>query len=102
MVYDLRILRSVNPIQVSLPLFSFDKLYNFCVQCLVEPCQLRFLQGADLSTDKIVVMSACGQVQLVDILDVDNTKLDVFQLDTQGDILTCSTSGGQVVSLQEE
>ena len=51
----------------------------------MEPCQLRFLQGADLSTDKIVVMSACGQVQLVDILDVDNTKLDVFQLDTQGD-----------------
>ena len=50
----------------------------------MEPCQLRFLQGADLSTDKIVVMSACGQVQLVDILDVDNTKLDVFQLDTQG------------------
>ena len=64
MVYDLRILRSVNPIQ-----------------CLVEPCQLRylplrnnsvlinqnpsyvrFLQGSELSTDKIVVMSACGQV----------------------------------------
>ena len=67
MVYDLRILRSVNPIQ-----------------CLVEPCQLRFLQGTDLTTDKIVVMSACGQVQLVDIIDVDNAKLDVFQLDTQG------------------
>ena len=67
MVYDLRILRSVNPIQ-----------------CLVEPCQLRFLQGSDLSTDKIVVMSACGQVQLVDTIDVDNAKLDVFQLDTQG------------------
>ena len=67
MVYDLRILRSVNPIQ-----------------CLVEPCQLRFLQGTDLTQDKIVVMSACGQVQLVDIIDVDNAKLDVFQLDTQG------------------
>ena len=51
----------------------------------MEPCQLRFLQGADLSSDKILVMSACGQVQLVDILDVDNTKLDVFQLDTQGE-----------------
>ena len=67
MVYDLRILRSVNPIQ-----------------CLVEPSQLRFLQGTDLTSDKIVVMSACGQVQLVDIIDVDNAKLDVFQLDTQG------------------
>ena len=76
-------------------------VFIICVQCLVEPCQLRFLQGADLSTDKIVVMSACGQVQLVDILDVDNTKLDVFQLDTQGEILTCSPSC-QVVSLQEE
>ena len=101
MVYDLRILRSVNPIQVSPTLLFVDKLYNIFVQCLVEPCQLRFLQGADLSTDKIVVMSACGQVQLVDILDVDNTKLDVFQLDTQGEILTCSTSD-QFVSLQEE
>ena len=67
----------------------------------MEPCQLRFLQGADLSTDKIVVMSACGQVQLVDILDVDNTKLDVFQLDTQGDIhmiIMCC----QIMSLQVE
>ena len=67
----------------------------------MEPCQLRFLQGADLSTDKIVVMSACGQVQLVDILDVDNTKLDVFQLDTQGDIhkvIKCC----QFMSLQVE
>ena len=81
--------------------FILTSIINFCVQCLVEPCQLRFLQGADLSTDKIVVMSACGQVQLVDILDVDNTKLDVFQLDTQGEILTCSTSD-QFVSLQEE
>ena len=67
MVYDLRILRSINPIQ-----------------CLVEPCQLRFLQASELSSDKIVVMSACGQVQLVDTVDVDNTKMDVFQLDTQG------------------
>ena len=33
---NLRILRSVNPIQ-----------------CLVEPSQLRFLQGSDLSTDKV-------------------------------------------------
>ena len=52
---------------------------------MVEPCQLRFLQGSDLSSDKIVVMSACGQVQLVDIIDMDNSKLDVFQLDTQGE-----------------
>ena len=29
-------------------------------------------------------MSACGQVQLVDTIDVDNAKLDIFQLDTQG------------------
>ena len=65
MVYDLRIMRSINPIQ-----------------CLVEPCQLRFLPSDH--TSKIVVMSAAGQVQLVDMADVDNAKLDLFQLETGG------------------
>ena len=61
MVYDLRIMRSVNPIQ-----------------CLVEPCQLRFLHS--LTTSKIVVMSASGQVQLVDTAEGTNASLDMFQV----------------------
>jgi len=70
MVYDLRIMRSVNPIQ-----------------CLVEPCQLRFLPSM---TSRIVVLSASGQVQLVDTADISNATLDVFQIDT---------SGGMVLSM---
>ena len=54
MVYDLRIMRSIDPIH-----------------CLVEPCQLRFLPSDH--TSKIVVMSAAGQVQLVDMSDVGKT-----------------------------
>lgn len=65
MVYDLRIMRSVNPIQ-----------------CLVEPCQLRFLHS--IATSKIVVMSASGQVQLVDTAEGTNASFDMFQLDTGG------------------
>jgi hypothetical protein len=61
MVYDLRIMRPVNPIQ-----------------CLVEPCQLRFLHS--LTTSKIVVMSASGQVQLVDTAEGTNACLDMFQV----------------------
>ena len=68
MVYDLRIMRSVAPIQ-----------------CLVEPCQLRFLPlDPSCHTDKVAVLSAGGQVQLVDTAVVDNAKLDLFQLDTGG------------------
>jgi len=63
MVYDLRILRSVNPIQ-----------------CLVEPCQLRFLT----TMSKIVVMSSNGQVQLVDTADMGSENLDIFQVETGG------------------
>jgi len=48
----------------------------------VEPCQLRFLPSDH--TSKIVVMSAGGQVQIVDMADVDNAKLDLFQLETGG------------------
>jgi hypothetical protein len=65
MVYDLRIMRPVNPIQ-----------------CLVEPCQLRFLHS--LTTSKIVVMSASGQVQLVDTAEGTNACLDMFQVKRYG------------------
>ena len=65
MVYDLRILRATSPIQ-----------------CMVEPCQLRFLPSDH--NNRIVVLSSAGQVQLVDTLDVDHNNLDVFQVDSGG------------------
>jgi len=63
MVYDLRIMRSVNPLQ-----------------CVVEPMQLRFLH----STSKIVAMASTGQVQILDLNDLGTSNLDLFQLDTSG------------------
>jgi len=62
-VYDLRIMRSVSPLQ-----------------CVVESMQLRFLNG----TTKIIVMSQTGQVQIVDVNDLGTTNLDIFQLETGG------------------
>eukprot|EP00095_Tigriopus_kingsejongensis_P002899 maker-scaffold336_size202805-snap-gene-0.16 protein:Tk02899 transcript:maker-scaffold336_size202805-snap-gene-0.16-mRNA-1 annotation:"pab-dependent poly -specific ribonuclease subunit pan2" len=60
MMYDLRILRAISPLQVMIP-----------------PYQLRFLPGM---CSQVAILSSMGQVQLVDTADVTTPSLNVFQV----------------------
>ena len=69
MVYDLRILRAISPIQIHL-----------------VPYQLRFLPSM---SSRIVVLSSVGQVQLVDTATLSNPQVNLFQVNLGID--GCST-----------
>ena len=69
MVYDLRILRAISPIQIHL-----------------VPYQLRFLPSM---SSRIVVLSSMGQVQLVDTATLSTPQVNLFQVNLGMD--GCST-----------
>ena len=60
MVYDLRMIKAISPIQL-----------------MLVPYQLRFLQSM---SSRIVVMSSLGQVQLVETAALSTPQMSMFQL----------------------
>lgn len=72
MVYDLRIMRAITPIQIHL-----------------VPYQLRFFPAM---SSRIAVLSSVGQVELVETAALSTSPVAMFQVDlTMGDIGSSST-----------
>jgi len=68
MVYDLRMLRAVSPMQT-----------------VVDPLYLRFMPSI---TSQLVVVSAAGQAQLLDTIALAEPKICLLQVDCPGEIFS--------------
>lgn len=68
MAYDLRMLRAVSPMQT-----------------VIDPLYLRFMPSM---TSRLIVVSAAGQVQLLDTIALAEPKICLLQVECPGEYLS--------------